>query len=163
MRIEAATDKEKIAIIAALAEEIWREYFTPIIGKAQVDYMLKNFQSEQAICEQVKKGFLYYLIESDDSFVGYFGVLPKGDDLLLSKFYIRAAQRGKGLGRKSMVFIENLATENAASGVTLTVNKYNFDTIETYIKLGFKITESMVQDIGNGFVMDDYRMEKTLS
>ena len=163
MRIEAARGKEKIAIIAALAEEIWREHFTSIIGKAQVDYMLENFQSEHAIFEQVKEGFLYYLIENDNSYVGYFGVLPEGEHLLLSKFYIRATERGKGLGREALVFIENLANENTASRITLTVNKYNHQAIETYKTLGFKITESMVLEIGNGFVMDDYRMEKALS
>jgi len=162
MCIESATDKRQIEIVAALAEEIWREHFTSIIGKAQVDYMLETFQSEQAICEQLRNGFLYYLIKSNDSDVGYFGVLPTGDDLLLSKFYIRSAERGKGLGRKVLIFIESLAAEKGATRITLTVNKYNLRTIETYKKLGFEITESLIQDIGNGFVMDDYRMEKVI-
>ena len=160
MYIDAVTGKQKVQIVAALADEIWREHFTAIIGRDQVDYMLEKFQSRQAIYEQLKKGFLYYLIENDDSYVGYFGVLPEGDQLLLSKFYIRAAERGKGLGRKALGFIESLASENNAARIVLTVNKYNLRTIETYKKLGFVINESMVLDIGNGFVMDDYRMEK---
>ncbi|MCW8851443.1 MAG: GNAT family N-acetyltransferase [Gammaproteobacteria bacterium] len=162
MCIEAVTTKQQIEIVATLADEIWREHFTSIIGRAQVDYMLEEFQSERAICEQVRNGFLYYLIKSNNSDVGYFGVQPKGDYLLLSKFYIRSAERGKGLGRKALMFIENLAVEKGVARVTLTVNKYNSDTIEAYKKLGFQITGSMVQDIGNGFVMDDYRMEKAI-
>lgn len=61
-----------------------------------------------------------------------------------------------------MTFIESLAIEKELAMITLTVNRYNLDTIAAYKKLGFQITESMVQDIGNGFVMDDYRMEKAI-
>ena len=160
MCIESATGKQQIAVVAVLAEEIWREHFTSIIGKDQVDYMLEKFQSEQALCEQIKKGFLYYLIKTNNRHVGYFGLLQTGDSLQLSKFYIRSCERGKGLGRRAMTFIESLAVEKGATMITLTVNKYNSDTIAVYKKLGFQVTESMVQDIGNGFVMDDYRMEK---
>lgn len=162
MCIQAATNKQQIEIVATLAEEIWREHFTSIIGRAQVDYMLETFQSERAISEQVRNGFLYYLIKSNNSDVGYLGVLPKDDFLLLSKFYIRSTERGKGLGRKALTFIESLAVEKGATRITLTVNKYNLQTIETYKKLGFEITESLIQDIGDGFVMDDYRMEKAI-
>lgn len=162
MCVESATDKEQIAVVTVLAEEIWREHFTSIIGKAQVDYMLEKFQSEQAICEQVKKGFLYYLIKTNNRDVGYFGVLPTDESLLLSKFYIRSSERGKGVGRRAMTFIESLAVEKGLAMITLTVNRYNSDAIAAYKKLGFQITESMVQDIGNGFVMDDYRMEKAI-
>ena len=162
MCIESATGKEQIAVIAALAEEIWREHFTPIIGKSQVEYMLEVFQSERAIGEQVKKGFLYYLIKTNKRHVGYFGVYQTDEGLLLSKFYIRSTERGKGLGRRAMIFIESLAIERSVTRIILTVNKYNSDTIEAYKKFGFQITESMVQDIGNGFVMDDYRMEKVI-
>ena len=160
--IKQVTEQRDIQAVAELANEIWNEYFVDIIGQAQVDYMLEKFQSERAICEQVRNGFLYYLIKSNNSDVGYFGVLPTNDSLLLSKFYIRSAERGKGLGRKVLTFIESLAAEKGASRITLTVNKYNSDTIEAYKKLGFQITESLIQDIGNGFVMDDYRMEKVI-
>ena len=162
MCIESATDKEQIAIVAALAEEIWHEHFTPIIGKSQVEYMLEMFQSEQAIGEQVKSGFLYYLVKTNNRDVGYFGVYQTDEGLLLSKFYIRSSERGKGLGRRAMIFIESLAKQRNVTRIILTVNKYNSDTIEAYKKLGFQITESIVQDIGNGFIMDDYRMEKAI-
>jgi len=162
MDIQTVTDRVQIASVAALAEEIWRQHFTAIIGKGQVDYMLEKYQSAPAISGQIKNGFLYYLIRNDNRDVGYFAVQPVDADLLLSKFYIRSDERGKGLGRKALMFIEDLAGERGLTRITLTVNKYNSATIETYKKLGFKVTESMVTDIGAGFVMDDYRMEKTL-
>jgi len=162
MDIQAVVDNEQIETVAALAEEIWRQHFTVIIGKDQVDYMLEKFQSAPAISEQIKNGMLYYLIRNNERDVGYFAVQPADADLLLSKFYIRSGERGMGLGRKALQFIEGLASERGIARIELTVNKYNSATIEAYKKLGFKITESMVMDIGGGFVMDDYRMEKAL-
>jgi diamine N-acetyltransferase len=44
----------------------------------------------------------------------------------------------------------------------LTVNKNNTGAISVYEKIGFRNVGSLVQDIGSGFVMDDYAMEKTL-
>jgi GNAT superfamily N-acetyltransferase len=160
MCIEAVTGYDQVEIVEGLADEIWNEHFTRIIGKAQVDYMLDKFQSKEAIAEQMKNGFLYFLIIRNDSCVGYIGVQPKGSQLFLSKLYIIAAERGSGLGRKAIAFVEKLARDTGASKISLTVNRYNLDTIEAYKRFGFEITGSLVQDIGNGFVMDDYRMEK---
>jgi diamine N-acetyltransferase len=162
MCIEAVTDNNQIEIVEALADEIWREHFTAIIGKEQVDYMLEKFQSKHAIAEQINNGVQYFFICSNKEHVGYMAAQPKGNQLFLSKFYILAAQRGKGLGRKAITFIEKLAIEKAAGKISLTVNRYNSAAIEVYKKLGFVIEESIVQDIGEGFVMDDYRMEKSV-
>jgi hypothetical protein len=42
------TIAEDIDAVAALAREIWTEQVTPIIGKAQVDYMLEMLQRAPA-------------------------------------------------------------------------------------------------------------------
>ena len=44
----------------------------------------------------------------------------------------------------------------------LTVNKGNTDSIAVYLKSGFVVREEAVFDIGSGYVMDDYVMEKRL-
>jgi hypothetical protein len=44
----------------------------------------------------------------------------------------------------------------------LTVNKYNELAKRAYLAKGFVIVDATVQDIGHGFVMDDYIMEKAL-
>ena len=49
-----------------------------------------------------------------------------------------------------------------SSSVYLTVNKGNDDTIAIYRKWGFEIIDSVVTDIGGGFVMDDYIMSLDL-
>jgi ribosomal protein S18 acetylase RimI-like enzyme len=152
--------KQHVEIVAELAKEIWTEHYTPIIGKDQVEYMLARFQSTQAIAEQIADGFLYFLIREGDLFIGYLSVLPKEGELFLSKIYVLSSYRGKGHGRKAVRFIEELAKERGLKKIVLTVNKNNRSSIKAYEAFGFTIVGAVVQDIGNGFVMDDYRMEK---
>ncbi len=163
MLIEIVSDENQIVIIEGLACEIWNEYFTAIIGKAQVDYMLEKFQSKKVITEQIENGFLYFLIKNNNDPVGYIGVIPEDKQLFLSKLYITLAERGKGHGRKAIEFLEELAIEKNLSKISLTVNRNNSATINMYKKLGFENRGTTVQDIGNDFVMDDYKMEKKIT
>jgi ribosomal protein S18 acetylase RimI-like enzyme len=158
----AVTTEEHREIIASLAREIWTEHYTPIIGREQVHYMLDRFQSPNALAEQIKAGALYFLMKEDDEFTGYISVQPKGNELFLSKIYVRSSRRGKGHGRKAVRFAESLARERGLLKITLTVNKNNVNAIRAYEKMGFRNAGPIVQDIGGGFVMDDYIMEKAL-
>ena len=160
MLIEIVSGENQIETIVGLAYKIWNEHFIPIIGKAQVDYMLDKFQSKKVITEQIEKGYLYFLIKNSKAYIGYIGVLPQESQLFLSKLYITSAERGKGHGRKAIEFLEKLAIEKGLSKISLTVNRNNSATIKMYKKLGFENRGSIVQDIGNNFVMDDYKMEK---
>ena len=162
MNIEKVSTETQVETVARLAFEIWNQHFIPIIGKAQVDYMVDKFQSKRAISEQIESGYSYYLLEVDGDYIGYTGICPKEDELFLSKLYIRASQRGKGYGRKAVVFLEDLAREKGLGKITLTVNKNNTDATKAYEKFGFTNLGTFVQDIGNGFVMDDYKMEKVV-
>lgn len=162
MHIETISDKYQLKAIEDLAYEIWHEHYTPIIGKAQVDYMLAKFQSGKAIAEQINNGSLYFLSEHNNEPIGYMSVNIKGEELFLSKFYIASANRGKGYGREMVAFLEDLAKDKGLSKISLTVNIHNTDSIKMYEKVGFHICGTVVQDIGNGFVMDDYKMEKRL-
>ncbi len=162
MNIERVSTETQIETVARLAFEIWNQHFTPIIGKAQVDYMVEKFQSKGAISEQIDNGYSYYLVKADGDYIGYTGICPREDELFLSKLYLRASQRGKGHGRQVVEFLEDLARGKGLARITLTVNKNNTDTIKAYEKFGFANLGVLVQDIGNGFVMDDYKMEKVV-
>jgi len=160
--VEEVFNEARIQTVEKLAYEIWNEHFTPIIGKAQVDYMLEKFQSVKAISGQIAQGFQYYLIRTDEGYIGYTGVQPKEDELFLSKLYITSSQRGKSYGRKVVQFLEGMARDKGLNRITLTVNKNNLDTIKAYERFGFENLGPVVQDIGGGFVMDDYRLAKQI-
>jgi len=162
MYIEKVSDQKQIDIVATLACKIWHEYFTPIIGKAQVEYMLEKFQSTKSIEQQIKNGFIYFLLINNAEPIGYAGIFIKDSELFLSKLYVVLAERNKGFGKQVIVFLEDLALEQGAKKITLTVNKNNSNTIDAYQKMGFINVESVIKNIGENFVMDDYIMEKNL-
>ena len=89
--LPAKTDAE-IHEIAALADEIWHQHFTPIIGEAQVNYMVDKFQSYPALRSQIKQdGYEYYQIHISHTFAGYIGIHQEEDALFLSKLKRTAA------------------------------------------------------------------------
>ena len=159
-----AQTEADFVILEKLAKTIWTEHYTPIIGEVQVEYMLEKFQTAEAISKQINEdGYLYFIIDDNKKNCGYIAVQPKDDELFLSKIYVESSKRGKGYGKKAMQFIMNIAMDYELKKITLTVNKYNSNSIKAYKKMGFECIDSLVQDIGNGFVMDDYKMEKSIS
>ncbi len=162
MTILEVSTENRIESIESLAREIWTEHYIPIIGKQQVDYMLARYQSKQAVKEQIASGVLYFLIKEGHAFIGYIAVQPRGDELFLSKIYLQSSRRARGYGKKAVQFVETLARERGLRKIVLTVNKNNTGAIRAYEKIGFRNVGSLVQDIGSGFVMDDYAMEKTV-
>lgn len=152
-------ENSDIEVLAEKANEIWHEYFIPIIGLEQVEYMVEKFQSVKGLTQQINQGYSYYFALVDDSVVGYFGVQPQCDKLFLSKLYLEKQSRGKGYSGEMLKYIINIAVEQKKSSIYLTVNKYNKNTIDIYKHFGFKIVDEQKADIGNGFYMDDYIME----
>ena len=63
-----------------------------------------------------------------------------------------------GYGREMIEFVIRQASKKRYQSITLTVNKYNENTIRAYQKYGFIKKRELVIDIGNGFVMDDFEM-----
>ncbi len=154
---------KNITTLANLASEIWHEYWVEILTPEQIDYMVENFQSENAISNQIEnENYIYFFINVNGDNAGYIGLSKKQDLLFLSKLYIKKEFRHKGLGTKAFEFIKNFAKENNYKNIILTVNKYNTNTINAYKKWNFHEIDSVVTDIGNGFVMDDYIMEYCL-
>ncbi len=163
--LAAVHSEEAVQQIADMAKAIWTEHFTPIIGEAQVAYMLEKFQSKEAMRRQMtKEHYRYFRIESDGKAAGYTALVrpPEATDLLLSKFYIQKADRGKGVGKKAFAQIERIAKAEGLTAIRLTVNRNNQSSIDIYLKLGFVIEGETVFDIGGGFVMDDFLMRKAV-
>ena len=164
MEIIPVLNKSLIETAAKIADEIWREHYTSIISAEQIDYMLKNFQSEKAIERQIsEQNYMYFLVKGskdhfEGHFDGYFAVIPENDDLILSKLYIRKESRGRGYARQIVDFIKNLARSRNLKRITLTVNRNNTGSISAYERMNFKIIGEINQDIGSGFFMNDYKM-----
>ena len=158
------SSKDDIKILAKIANEVWHQHFTSILTLDQIDYMVDKFQSEQAMTEQINsEGYEYYFLQFDGKFIGYTGFREDNDKLFLSKLYILKDHRGNRFASNTFDFLQSICKERGLHAIWLTVNRYNDNTIEIYKKKGFKIIRTQVADIGNGYVMDDYIMEKDLS
>lgn len=151
---------EDLEELSKLAAEIWHEYWIDLLSEEQIEYMLEKFQSKNAIEEQItNEKYAYFYIISRGRIVGYTGLCVKNDYLFISKFYIKKEFRNKGYGGRAFELMIKYAKMSARYKLRLTVNKNNKKTIRTYTNWGFRKIESVVVDIGNGFVMDDYIME----
>lgn len=161
VQFEPVTTPQQLAVVADLAREIWYEYYVSLIGCAQVDYMVSKFQSTEAMAQQLREGYEYFLAQKDGKSIGYCALQAEPQSLFLSKLYLLRDARGAGTGRVCMEFIEQLARRRGLKLLWLTVNKGN-PAVKAYERLGFRIAADLVMDIGGGFVMDDFRMEKSL-
>ncbi len=157
--VKAGTD-DQLHRVEAIADEIWHEYFPPIIGEDQTNYMVKKFCTTNAMKENISKdAYIYYLIKKGSEDVGYTAVKLDGDRLFLSKLYLRASERGKKYSSAVMELHKKYARETGKSSIYLTVNKHNGLAITVYEAMGFERVSDIVTDIGGGFVMDDYVYE----
>lgn len=155
--------KEQISHLAGIANQVWHEHFISILSMDQIDYMVDKFQSVPAITDQIEnQSYQYFLLDINGVCIGYTGIKPDGDKLFLSKLYLLKEYRGKGYASQAFEFLEGLCLGMGWNTIWLTVNRFNDNTIKVYEKKGFETIRTQVADIGNGFVMDDYIMEKRL-
>lgn len=170
---EPVSTPEEQTALACLAEEIWHEYWPGIIGADQTDYMIERFQSLAAIERDMAEGdYEYWFIiatEEQDGVchqhvVGYTGGHdePETNRFFISKIYLLASERGRGFASKTIAFYENLCRERGRRAMYLTVNKGNVLGIRAYKGKGFETIDAVETDIGGGFIMDDYIMEKVV-
>ena len=148
-------DKKEINEMSGMATAIVRDYYDPIIGKDQNDYMLKMFQTPEAIAEQLEHGYRYYFVRENGKNLGFVAFYPRENALYLSKLYLYKDERGKGYAREILEFLKTQARELGFNRIELNVNRNN-DTRFIYEKLGFTVAWEEKNDIGNGFYMDDY-------
>lgn len=167
-----AINNNELENIHKLAQNIWKEHYSNILTDGQIQYMVSNFQSVQAMEKQLKEGYKYLQVlfknESDEDFlVGYFSFVQKNDlgeddknlSIFLSKLYIEKTFRNQGIARSVIFYLKRIAQKQECKSIWLTVNKQNIHSIEAYKKLGFKIYREDSVDIGRGYVMDDYYMK----
>lgn len=157
--------EEDIKNVSVVADDIWHEYWPGILSYTQVDYMVDKFQSEQAIGNDIKEnGYEYWFLKNGGRIVGYTGGKTEQENnrYFISKIYLYAQERGKGYASAVIAFYEKLCRERKLNSMYLTVNKYNEMATRAYISKGFEVIDSVVTSIGEGFVMDDFIMEKKI-
>ena len=158
--------EEQLALIAGLAGVIWHACYPGIITPAQIDHMLARMYALDTMREEIQsQGICYDRLLDGGEPVGFasYGPTKQPDTFKLHKLYLLPELHGRGLGSRLLQHCEREVFKRGAQRLILAVNRRNAKAIAAYQRNSFVIVESVVTDIGGGFVMDDFVMAKNLA
>jgi len=163
-RIEplAAEDVEQLA---GLEREIWYAHYSAIISAAQIEYMLgQRYHSDVVLAELRSEGTWWDKLIVAGRMAGFASYFLTGvpGEMKLDKLYVHPRLQRRGYGGMMIARAGEVAGANGCSRLVLAVNRNNRSAIAAYLKHGFHIANAVMKDIGGGFVMDDYVMEKSV-
>ena len=162
-RLVKSAAREDAAAISALAREIWNAHYAAIISKAQIEYMLAQRYDPEIIRTELASGDAWWdKLLVNGRMTGFSSCFLTGNagEIKLDKLYVHHDHQRHGYGGMLLDRVLGIARAHGCTTLILAVNKHNHTAIAAYRKYGFRIAESVVKDIGGGFVMDDYIMVK---
>jgi len=158
--------EQDVPSLIALAREIWLAHYPAIISIGQIEYMLDQRYRVPIITRQLRDpGHWWHVLWEDGRMLG-FSACERSDQpgqMKLDKLYVQPARHGQGLGSRLLAHAEALAREQGCHTLYLQVNKHNDKAIRSYQRNGFSVRAAVAFDIGQGYVMDDYVMEKRVA
>lgn len=161
MTITVAAESQ-LGIIQNLAKAIWPDAYGAILSQDQLDYMMDMMYSGNSLINQLRNKNVFLLAKIDADFIGFASYelnYNESNYTKIHKLYVLPEIQGQGVGKELIYYIQEIAIKNSNSGLILNVNKQN-KAKDFYLKNEFKIEESVIVDIGNDYVMDDYIMKK---
>lgn len=164
-RISALRESD-IVQLSALARETWYLHYPGIITVAQIDYMLAQRYGEHAVRAQIAGGRIFWdKLEADGKLAGFASYEIDGirRTTKLDKIYVHPRFQRRGYGAALLAHVERVSVQRGSARVWLQVNRNNTASIAMYRRNGYRIAESASFDIGGGFVMDDYILDKSLA
>lgn len=161
LTIRTAAEKD-IPLIRRLAVAIWPVTYGAILTSAQLQYMLELIYSEHALQKQMHEGHQFLIVEEEGKAVAFADYSELKDSVYkLNKIYVLPQQQGKGTGKFLLESVIGEVKKLKASSLWLNVNRHN-KAKQFYERLGFIVISEEDIDIGEGFFMNDYVMEKKL-
>lgn len=167
--IQIATEKD-IPIIQDIANHAWYPAYGTILTDEQSEYMLEMMYSTDSLSEQMHANQVFALLyntadNEPNTVVGFVSFeLHYHNEIDLAKIhklYLLPEAKGKGLGAQLIEYIVNIAKSNNISRISLNMNKHN-PSYGFYQHIGFEKVKEENIHIGNGFVMEDFVLEKKL-
>jgi ribosomal protein S18 acetylase RimI-like enzyme len=154
-----------LKLIRQLAYDIWPFAYGDILSGPQLEYMLDKIYSLASLENQFSVLHHQFIIVRENQAPIAFASFSSHEDnrliFHLNKIYVQPNQQGKNVGKQILDYVIN-ATKNAgATSLQLNVNRNN-KAIDFYKKQGFQIIRKEDIDIGEGFFMNDYVMEKRI-
>ncbi len=155
---------QDIPVIQFIAHETWPTTYQTILMLAQVRYMLDLFYSEQALQKNFDEGHEFLLIHHQGKpigFAGYQNNFPEKGQTKLHKLYVLPSAQGLGAGQQLLNEVMQIARDAGSKSLMLNVNRFN-KAYTFYRKNKFDVLQEIDIPIGQGFLMQDYILEKRL-
>jgi ribosomal protein S18 acetylase RimI-like enzyme len=156
---------EDFKSVQQIVDQTWPVAYGEILEKAQLDYMIATFYSDEALRSSVlERGHHFLMAKEGDvslGFASYEHISNKKSVTKIHKIYILPHTQGKGMGKKLIAAIEAIARRNHSQALSLNVNRFN-TALGFYQKLGFEIVGEEDIKLDHGYLMEDYMMEKGL-
>lgn len=164
--VRKATDDDT-SVIREIAYEVWPIAYETILTPEQLDFMLQKFYDTESLLHQINVLHHRFIIaeDNDKNPVGFASYAPHTDDdkiFHLHKIYVRVTNQKLHVGRNLLEYIFNHLHSMKARALQLNVNRHN-SAIQFYQKMGFEIIRSEDIDIGKGYFMNDFVMEKKIT
>lgn len=152
--------QEGIPIIQTIAHATWQHNYSPIMEQDYIDYIMGMMYTDEKLKADIAQGVQFLLAIKDDQPLGFAayehldGVTTK-----VHKLYILPQAQGSGVGRAFISCISDRAAIHGSKKLQLNVYRKN-PAIEFYKKVGFKLAYEQDVDVGNGYFMYDFVLEK---
>lgn len=155
---------EDIESIRVIAHEVWPIAYSQIISQEQIQYMLQKMYSPESLNHQMlEEGCEFLILSADGRDVGFSSTSALNKtNFKLHKLYVLSSMQGRGCGVELLNEVCSRAIQKGGERIELQVNKNN-PAYHFYLKQGFVKERELVLDIGNGFVMDDFILVKSLA
>ncbi|MFV8328025.1 GNAT family N-acetyltransferase [Flavobacterium sp. ZS1P14] len=151
--------------IQEIAYKSWPETYGTILSQDQIHYMLDLWYTKDVLIDNMTHKKHFFILAFDESvclgFASYEHNYLNKKITRLHKIYLLPEAQGKGVGKLLIDTVENLAREDHSDFISLNVNKFN-KAFAFYQKIGFEIVDEYDTEIGNGYLMEDYIMQKKL-
>ncbi|CAM4027552.1 GNAT family N-acetyltransferase [Flavobacterium branchiophilum] len=158
-------NRQDIKIIQDIAYKTWPSTYQNIISKAQIAFMLDAFYNDKTLTDNIlNKNHHFVLAYEGEQCLGFGSYefdYQNTQKTRIHKLYLLPNCQGKGIGQELLTYITNEALQQHNIGLHLNVNKYN-QAVLFYKKQGFEITKEYDLEIGQGYLMEDYIMEKKI-
>lgn len=156
--------EQDIEIIQDIANNTWYDTYGDLLTIEQIKYMLDKMYNKGELLSQLKNGHTFLIAEQNNRDLGFAGfslINHETATYKLHKLYVLPESHGKGVGKLLINEVLNLVKKSGGTKLQLNVNRNN-KASKFYSSAGFIIKETVDLDIGNGFFMNDYVMEKTI-
>ncbi|MBP3670704.1 MAG: GNAT family N-acetyltransferase [Bacteroidaceae bacterium] len=157
-----------VSLIRSLADGVWQATYASILSPEQIEYMFEMMYSHENLTMQMRdKHHHFIIIMRDEEPCAYISIEPLGEGRYnFQKIYARLEVHGLGVGRymieQGVEWVKECERgHNNDIVIELFVNRAN-PAVGFYRHMGFEIVNTRDHDIGNGFFMNDYIMERTV-